>query len=135
MSRQIYVNLPVKDLVRTKAFFAALGFRFEGKFSNDDGACMVVDENIFVMLLVEKFFATFTSKTIVDATKSTEVLLCLSCASRAEVDDLVAKAVRGGGKMPRAPQDHGFMYAHAFEDPDGHIWELVYMDPNAKMPG
>ena len=135
MARQIYVNLPVKDLVRTKAFFAALGFAFEGKFSNDDGACMVVDGNIFVMLLVEKFFATFTSKTIVDATKSTEVLLCLSCASRAEVDDLVAKAVRSGGRMPRAPQDHGFMYAHAFEDPDGHIWELVYMDPNAKMPG
>jgi uncharacterized protein len=87
-----------------------------------------------VMLLAEPFFQTFTGKPIADATKSTEVLLCLSCNSRAEVDTLVAKALAGGGAAPRAPQDHGFMYGHGFEDPDGHVWELMHMDPNAVPP-
>ena len=131
MARQIYVNLPVKNLERTRAFFTALGFSFEPKFSNENAACMVVGENIFVMLLVEAFFKTFTKKEICDATKSTEVLVCLSCDSRGHVDDLVAKASAAGGMIPRPPQDHGFMYAHAFEDLDGHIWELVYMQPGA----
>ena len=134
MSRQIYVNLPVKDVAKTKAFFSALGFQFEPKFSNEDAICMIVADDIYVMLLVEKFFKTFIKTEICDARKSTEVLLCLSCTSRAEVDAFVAKAVKAGGGIPRESQDHGFMYGHAFTDLDGHLWELVYMDPNAAMP-
>jgi uncharacterized protein len=132
MPRQIYVNLAVRDLERSKRFFSSLGFGFEPKFTDRNAACMVVSDNIFVMFLSEPFFGTFTSKALCDATKSTEVLVCLTCGSRPEVDDLVAKAVAAGGKTPRAPQDHGFMYGHAFEDPDGHIWELVYMEPGAQ---
>ncbi|WP_211197880.1 VOC family protein [Permianibacter fluminis] len=127
------MNLPVKDVAKTKAFFSALGFSFEPKFSNDDAVCMIVADDIYVMLLVEKFFQSFISKEISDAKKTTEVLLCLSCSSRAEVDELVAKAVAAGGRVLREPQDMGFMYGHSFEDLDGHIWELMYMDPNASM--
>jgi predicted lactoylglutathione lyase len=127
MAKQIFVNLPVKDLKRSVAFFTSLGFTFNPQFTNDDATCMIVGDNIFVMLLVEKFFSTFTAKPICDATKSTEVLVCLSCDSRAQVDELVAKARDAGGAVPRKPQDHGFMYGHGFEDPDGHIWELVHM--------
>lgn len=130
MNKQIYVNLPVKDLPRTQAFFASLGFAFNAQFSNEQGACMIVSDDIYVMLLVESFFQTFTSKAIADARTSTEVLLCLSCDSRAQVDDLISKAQAAGGKVSRPPQDHGFMYYHAFEDLDGHGWELMYMDPN-----
>ena len=133
-TRQIFVNLPVKDMQRSKAFFGALGFSFNPQFTNDQGACMVISESIFAMLLVEPFFQTFTRKPIADATKSTEAIVCLSCASRAEVDDLVRKAVAAGGTAPSQPQDHGFMYGHGFTDPDGHIWELVYMDPAAAPP-
>jgi len=131
VARQIFVNLPVKDLPRSVAFFTALGFSFNPQFTNENATCMIVDENIFVMLLVEPFFQGFIKKTICDAHKNTEVLVCLSCESRAEVDELVAKAVVAGGTIPREPEDHGFMYGHAFEDPDGHIWELVYMVPQA----
>lgn len=135
MARQIYVNLPVKDLKRSLAFFTALGFGFEPKFTNDNAACMILGENIFVMLLVERFFKTFTKKALCDAKKSTEVLVCLSCDSRAHVTDLVSKATAAGGTIPRELQDHGFMYGHAFEDLDGHIWELIYMEPSTQGKG
>jgi predicted lactoylglutathione lyase len=134
MGRQIYVNLPIKNMERTQAFFASLGFSFNPQFSNDQGACMVVADDIYVMLLTEPFFQGFTKKPVADAKKSTEVLLCLSCGSRAEVDELVRKAVAAGGTTPVPPQDHGFMYGHGFEDLDGHQWELMYMDPNAAPP-
>jgi predicted lactoylglutathione lyase len=135
MHKQIYVNLPVADLPRSRAFFESLGLHFEPKFSNDQGACLVIQEgSIHAMLLTQDFFRTFTSKPIADATRSTEVLVCLSCESRGEVDALVKKALAAGGTAPRAPQDHGFMYAHGFEDLDGHIWELVAMDPDAAPP-
>ena len=134
MSRQIYVNLPIKSMERSKAFFTSLGFSFNPQFTNDQGACMVIADNIYAMLLVEPFFQTFTSKPVADATRSTEVLVCLSCESRAEVDQLVAKALAAGGKAPRAPQDHGFMYGHGFEDLDGHVWELIHMDASAAPP-
>jgi predicted lactoylglutathione lyase len=134
MARKIFVNLPVKDLERSRAFFSALGFSFNPQFSNEQGACMVISEDIFTMLLVEPFFQTFIKKPISDATKATEVLVCLSCDSRAEVDALVKKALAAGGTAPNAPQDHGFMYAHGFEDLDGHVWELVWMDPAAVPP-
>ena len=131
MHKQIFVNLPVGDLPRSKAFFESLGLAFNPQFTNDQGACLVVGENIYAMLLVKDFFRTFTGKPLVDATRSTEVLVCLSCESRAEVDELVARAVQAGGTAPRKPQDHGFMYGHGFEDLDGHIWELMHMDPTA----
>ena len=134
MNRQIFVNLPIADMERSKAFFAALGFAFNPQFTNEQGACMVIDENIYAMLLVKPFFRTFIDTEIADARESTEVLVCLSCSSRAEVDDLVRKAVAAGGKPHRQPQDHGFMYGHGFRDPDGHVWELVHMDPNAAPP-
>ncbi|HSV69732.1 MAG TPA: VOC family protein [Methylibium sp.] len=126
-NKQIFVNLPVKDLERSKAFFAALGYGFNPQFSNDQGACMVVSESIHVMLLVEPFFAGFTGKPVADAKQVTEVLICLSCDSREELESLVAKARSAGAAVPRALVDHGFMVQHGFEDLDGHVWELVHM--------
>ena len=134
MATQIFVNLPIKNMERSQAFFKALGYSFNPQFTNEQGACMVVSETIYVMLLVEPFFQTFTGKQIADAKKTTEVLVCLSCESRAAVDDIVRKAKAAGGTVPRQPQDHGFMYAHGFDDLDGHVWELVWMDPNAAPP-
>ena len=128
MNKQIYVNLPVKDLERSQAFFGALGFRFNPQFSDRNAACMIVSPDIYVMLLAEPFFQTFTNKPIADARASTEVLLCLSCDSRAAVDDLAAKAKAAGGAWPNEPKDHGFMYQHGFEDLDGHLWELAFME-------
>lgn len=127
MKRQIFVNLACRDLARSKAFFESLGFAFNPQFTNDSGACMVIEDNIFAMLLAEPFFRTFTDKALADAHQTAEVLTCLSCESREEVDALVGKAIAAGGRAPRAPQDHGFMYGHGFEDLDGHVWELVHM--------
>lgn len=132
--QQIFVNLPIQNMERSQAFFKHLGYSFNPQFTNDQGAALVLGENLFAMLLVEPFFQTFTKKAIVDAKKNVEVLVCLSCSSRAEVDALVQKARDAGGSVPNAPQDHGFMYSHSFEDLDGHVWELVYMDPNAAPP-
>ena len=128
MARQIFVNLPIKNMERTQAFFKSLGFGFNPQFTNEQGACMIVADDIYVMLLTEPFFQGFTKKPVADAKKTTEVLVCLSCQNRAEVDELVRKAVAAGGKTPNPPQDHGFMYGHGFEDLDGHIWELMHMD-------
>jgi predicted lactoylglutathione lyase len=125
MHKQIFVNLAIGDMQKSQAFFKRLGFTFNPQFTNDQGACMVISDDIYAMLLTKDFFQGFTGKPLVDATQATEVLICLSCESRAEVDDLVARAVAAGGTAPRAPQDHGFMYGHGFEDLDGHIWELV----------
>lgn len=132
MHRQIFVNLPVQDLARSRAFFSSLGFEFNPAYSDDKALCMVLHENIFVMLLSEPFFQTFTRKPVADAHSTTEVLVALSCETRQQVDDLVARARAAGGGVPREPQDHGFMYAHAFEDLDGHIWEWVAMAPQGQ---
>lgn len=134
MNKQIFVNLPVKDLPRSKDFFAALGYTFNPQFTNDQGACMVISEHIYAMLLTEEFFKTFIDRPISSAHESAQVINCLSCESREEVDATVAKAVAAGATVPRAPQDMGFMYGHGFADLDGHLWELVFMDPNAAPP-
>jgi len=134
MNKLIFVNLPVKNLPRSRAFFEGMGYRFNPQFSNDQGACLIISDTIHAMLLTEPFFQTFTKKPISDAKKSTEVLICLSCESRAQVDSLIAKAVSGGGSTPNEKQDYGFMYSHGFEDLDGHVWELMHMDPNAAPP-
>ncbi len=131
MATKIFVNLPVKDLERSKAFFAGLGFANNPQFTDATAACMVVSEDIFVMLLTEKKFKEFTPKAIADARTSSEVLLCLSRESRDAVNDTVAKAVAAGGTTYAEAKDHGFMYQHGFQDPDGHIWELIWMDPKA----
>jgi predicted lactoylglutathione lyase len=129
MATQIFVNLPVKNLKKSIDFFTALGFKFNRQFTDDTATCMIVSDTIFVMLLTEEKFKTFTPKAICDATKSSEVLVCLSMDSRDKVNEMVSKAVAGGGSTYSDPQDHGFMYGHGFQDLDGHIWELIYMEP------
>jgi predicted lactoylglutathione lyase len=131
MATKIFVNLPVTQLKKSIDFFTALGFTFNPQFTDETATCMIVGEDIFVMLLTRDKFKTFTPKEICDATKCTEVLVCLSCENRHKVDDMVRKAVAAGGTTYNQPQDHGFMYAHGFQDLDGHIWELVYMEPSA----
>jgi uncharacterized protein len=127
LHHQIFVNLACRDLPRAKTFFEALGYSFDPNFTNEHGACMVLGPQLHAMLLTQPFFQTFTRKAVVDSQAATEVMVCLSCSSRADVDTLVAKAVAAGGHAPRPAQDHGFMYQHSFEDLDGHIWELVHM--------
>jgi uncharacterized protein len=134
MATKIFVNLPVKDLNKSVEFFTRLGYTFNAQFTDETATCMIVAEDIFVMLLTEAKFKMFTPKEICDATKSTEVLVALSCENREQVDEMVRTAVAGGGSTYNEPQDHGFMYAHGFQDLDGHIWELMYMDPAAVNP-
>ena len=134
MTTQMFLNLPVKNLNRSVEFFSQLGYTFNPNFTNENASCMIISDDIFVMLLVEKFFQTFTEKQICDTTKNTEAIIALSCASRAEVDVMVRKAVAAGGTTPRKPVDHGFMYSHGYDDLDGHIWEVFYMEPGA-TPG
>jgi predicted lactoylglutathione lyase len=129
MLNQIFINLPVRHLKKSVEFFGALGFSFNRQFTDDTATCMIVSDNIFVMLLTEKKFRGFTPKEICDATRNTEVLLALSMESRAKVDEMVRMAVVAGGTTYNEPQDHGFMYQHGFQDPDGHIWEIFWMDP------
>ncbi len=131
MPRLVFINLPVKDLQRSIAFFKALGFDHNPQFTDDTAACIVISDVIHVMVLTEEKFATFSPNPISDARSATEVLNALSCSSREEVDDLVRKAVAAGGNTYAEPRDHGFMYGHGFQDPDGHIWEVYYMDLSA----
>lgn len=131
MATQIFVNLPVKNLARSIEFFTRLGYQFNPQFTDEKATCMIVSEGIYVMLLVEEFFKTFTPKQICDTSKSTEVLMCLSCESRDAVDELVRKAVAAGASTPTPPRDMGFMYGHGYQDLDGHLWELFYMDMSA----
>ncbi len=126
--RMIFVNLPVKDVKASRRFFGALGFEFNEQFSNENTTCMVVDQNIFVMLLEHERFRDFITGGIADATRATEVITCLSADSRAQVDDMLAMALAAGGKPWKPNQDMGFMYGCSFQDLDGHVWEFVYMD-------
>lgn len=131
MPKQMFVNLPIQDLDKSMAFFKALGFSFNPAFTDKNAACMIVGDNNFVMLLTLPFFEGFNpGRTICDR-NATEVLVAISLESRAEVDEMVAKAIAAGGSGFREPQDHGFMYGHSFQDPDGHVWEPFYMDPTA----
>lgn len=129
MGTKIFVNLPVKDLDKSKAFFSALGFTFNAQFTDPTAACMVVSDHNYVMLLTEARFKDFTSKAIADATRTTEVITALSMESRAAVDATVDKALAAGATPSGAAQDYAFMYLRSFNDLDGHIWELFWMDP------
>lgn len=133
MNKQIFINLATKNLGEAKHFFGELGFQFNAQFSNEDGCCVIIADNISVMLLTENHFKKFTDKSICDSQKSAEALLCISCESREEVDELVSKAKLLGANVPREPQDHGFMYGHSFDDLDGHTWELIFMDQSANQ--
>lgn len=134
VAKQIFVNLPVKDLKRSVDFFTGLGFTFDPRFTDEKATCMIVGENMYAMLLVESFFKTFTKKPISDASKVTEVLTTVSVESREEADSIADKALASGGSPNVDPLDHGGMYARSFQDPDGHVWELLYMD-ESKLPG
>jgi hypothetical protein len=134
-SRLIFVNLPVADLAASKAFFGALGFSFDEKFTDDSCACMVVSEQAYVMLLDRARFADFTGKPVADARTSTEAILCLSAASREEVDSLADTALGAGASPANDPMDHGFMYGRSFNDPDGHLWEVMWMSQEAVEAG
>jgi hypothetical protein len=121
----------VKDLSRTVEFFKKLGFAFNAQFTDENATCMIINDNIFVMLLVEKFFKSFTKKEICDTTKDTEVIIALSTKSREKVDEMMQKVFKAGGKESREPQDHGWMYGRSFQDINGHLWEIIYMDEKA----
>jgi uncharacterized protein len=131
LTTQIFVNLPVKDLSRTVEFFNRLGFTFNPQFTDENATCMIINDNIFVMLLVEKFFKTFTKNEICDTTKNTEVIIALSTESREKVDEMMQNVFEAGGKESREPQDHGWMYGRSFQDINGHLWEIIYMDEKA----
>ena len=133
-ARKLFVNLAVRDLKRSMAFFSKLGFEFNSKFTDDKAACMIVSDEASVMLLTEPFFQGFTKRQICDTGTHSEGLFALSCASRAEVDELVNKAVGAGGSHAMDATDHGFMYAWSFYDLDGHHWEVFWMDPAAAQP-
>lgn len=129
-TKELYINLPVKDLPASIEFFRKLGFEFNAQFTDEKAACMIIGSNIYAMLLSEAFFKSFTKKEVCDTTQSNEVLLALSFDSREEVDAIVSKAREAGGKIPNEPTDHGWMYQTAFLDLDGHRWEPLFMEPN-----
>jgi predicted lactoylglutathione lyase len=127
--REVFVNLPVRDLEKSRSFFSGLGFEFNAQFSDSKAACMVLSELGYVMLLTEPFFSTFTTRQLCDTGSHTEALIALSCENRQEVDAMAEKALATGGSKAGDPMDHGFMYARSFYDPDGHHWEVLWMDP------
>ena len=132
--KEIYVNLPVKDLNKSKEFFSILGFKINPRYSNEQGACMVINDTIYAMLMVEDQFKGFTNKEIPDTSSSSEAIFALAVDTKEEVDEIVNKALSAGGKPSNEPFDHGFMYGWSFQDLDGHLWEVFFMDPNAAPP-
>ena len=134
MATQIFLNLPVKDLDKSVAFFTKLGYTFNPQFTDENATCMIISDTIYVMLLVEPFFQSFTKKDIVDTSKAQECTIALSADSKEAVDDIVNKATEAGGVIPKPQQDYGWMYQHSFEDLDGHLWEYVWMDPAGPPP-
>jgi predicted lactoylglutathione lyase len=131
MGTKIFINLPVKDLNRSIAFYTRLNYKFNPQFTNESGTCMIVGEDIFVMLLVEKFFKTFIPKGMADSETSNEAILAIMLESREKVDEMVKTALQAGGKPSMPPQDQPMMYGWGFQDPDGHLWEVGWMDPKA----
>lgn len=130
MATNIFINLSVKDLEKTKEFFSKLGFSFNPQFTDEKAACLVISENIYAMLITEEYFKTFTKKEIADSSKTTEVINALSVESKKQVDEMVDKAIAAGGRVSRDPDDYGWMYTKSFEDLDGHLWEILWIDEN-----
>ncbi len=131
MSRKIFVNLPVRDLNKSMAFYRALGFSINEQFTDETAACVVISESIYCMLLTHEKFQSFSPLPLADATEVTGQLLALNFESRQEVDEIVTRALASGGSTFSDPKDYGFMYQHSFQDPDGHVWEPFFMDMNA----
>ena len=131
MARKVFINLPVRNLMTSVDFFTKLGFSFDPHFTDEKASCMSVSEEVFVMLLVEDYYQNFTSKAIANTSTHNEVILAVSADSRAEVDEIVNTALSSGGHPSNEPMDQDSMYAWSFQDPDGHLWEVVYMDPAA----
>jgi uncharacterized protein len=131
MKTKIFVNLPIKDLNKSVTFFTKLGFSFNPQFTDENATCMIIGEDIFIMLLVEKFFKSFTKKDVCDTSKNTEAIVALSVESREKVDQMIEKAIDAGGSEPREKQDQGWMYGRSFEDIDGHLWEVFFMEESA----
>ncbi|MGN4128182.1 VOC family protein [Lysinibacillus sphaericus] len=134
-SQNIFINLPVKDLNKSTTFFKELGFEFNLQFTTEDTASMIISDNIFALLMLEERFKEFSKKKIVDTTTSAQAIFCLSAENREQVDALVNKALSSGGKSSSDPQDHGFMYVWGFQDVDGHLWEIAYMDESVMNQG
>jgi uncharacterized protein len=130
-ARQIYVNLPVRDLNRSVQFFTKLGFEFDQRFTDESATAMIVNDDAFVMLLVEDRFKDFTKKSVSDAGSQTEVIVAVSANSRAQVNEIAETALAAGGQPSNEPMDEGNMFARSFQDPDGHLWEVLWMDPSA----
>ncbi|WP_026585089.1 VOC family protein [Bacillus sp. J33] len=130
-SKNIFINLPVKDLNKSTNFFKELGFEFNPQFSDETTSCLIISDNIYALIMIEERFKGFSKKEIVDTTTSSEAIFCLSAESRDQVDELVNKALSSGGKSYSDHQDHGFMYIWGFQDLDGHIWEVAYMNESA----
>ncbi len=128
MARKMFLNIPVKDLNRSIDFYTKVGFNFNQQFTDENATSIIIGDDILVMLLREDFFKKFTNKPIANAKESTEVLICISAESREEVDEIVGSAIAAGGASSIPTQDHGWMYGRSFEDPDGHIWEVSYLD-------
>ncbi|WNO70620.1 MULTISPECIES: VOC family protein [unclassified Streptomyces] len=128
MAQQVYINLPVKNLETTKAFWSKLGFSFNDQFSDEQGACLVISDTIYAMLLTEARYKDFTKKAVADASTTSEVIIALSAESRERVDELTDNALASGGSPAGETQDHGFMYGRSFQDPDHHNWEVIWMD-------
>jgi predicted lactoylglutathione lyase len=131
MKTKIFVNLPIKDLNKSVTFFTKLGFSFNPQFTDENATCMIIGEDIFIMLLVEKFFKSFTKKDVCDTSKNKEAIVALSVESREKVDQMIEKAIEAGGSEPREKQDQGWMYGRSFEDTDGHLWEVFFMEESA----
>jgi predicted lactoylglutathione lyase len=129
--RKMFLNLPVRDLARTIDFFTHVGFDFDQRFTDESAACMIVNDETYVMLLVQHRFRDFTKKQVADATTQTEMIVGVALDSREEVDELVNRALAAGGQPSNDPMDYGFMYGWSFQDLDGHLWEVIYMDPSA----
>lgn len=130
MGTKIFLNLPVKDLDKSRSFFKQLGFSFDSKFTNEKGTCLIIGENIFAMLLLEDFFKTFTQKEICNTTTSTEMIAAISVESKDKVDEIIIAVIQAGGKLHNEAKDYGWMYQRDFFDLDGHHWEIFYMDEN-----
>ena len=132
MAKQIFINLPVKDLNKSIEFFTKVGFTFNPAFTDENATCMIIGENIYSMLLVEKFFTSFTKKEIVDTTTSTEAIIAISLDSKEDVNAMADRAMAAGGKQSNDPMDHGWMYTRSFQDLDGHSWEVFFMDESKR---
>jgi predicted lactoylglutathione lyase len=135
MSTKIFVNVPVKDLDKSKAFFTAIGFTINPQFTDETAACVVISEDIYAMILTHEKFKQFTPKELADANKTSEVILALSFDSRDKVNEIADTALKSGGSVANQPQDYGFMFSRSISDPDGHIWEFFWMDPSKVQPG